>query len=157
MKQYILILCILISTNSFSQSFIDYGFKYDGDCSLQLAMNNKDASGNDVAVFQCVNQSTTTSIYRIITISYKKRITDQEEYYKKLKLDYTKLGRTSNTTLKEHKAIQVFENVTIQGNSMKQISISTLYKNIALTLVLITNTSSYESLLSEFKNQFSYQ
>lgn len=141
--------------NSFSQTFSQQNFKFDGVCNLQNTVNTVDDNGNKVTVYQCVNQASSISVYRIDIIAFKATITDIEEYYRTLKKEYSNLGTTTATTLKSKKAVQVIEDVTIEGHSMKQIRVSTLYKNKAITLVLITNSSSYSTLLSNFKNQFS--
>lgn len=158
MKQTILIICILFVTylNSFSQTFNQQSFKFDGVCNLQNAVNTVDENGNKVTVYQCVNQASSITVYRINVISFKATITDIEQYYRSLKKEYSNLGTPTSTTLKGKKAVQVIEDVTIEGHSMKQISVSTLYKNKAITLVLVTNSSSYSTLLSNFKNQFSF-
>ncbi|MBC7749339.1 MAG: hypothetical protein H7Z76_12320 [Methylotenera sp.] len=158
MKQLIITICILFVTyfNSFSQTFSQQNFKFDGICNLQNAVNTVDENGNKVTVYQCVNQASSINVYRINVIAFKAIITDIEEYYRSLKKEYSNLGTPTSTTLKGKKAVQVIENVTIEGHSMKQISVSTLYKNKAITLVLVTNSSSYSTLLSNFKNQFSF-
>jgi hypothetical protein len=71
-----------------------------------------------------------------------------------LKADYSKLGAASFITFKGRKAVQVTENVTIEGHSFKQHSISFLYKNKALTLVLVTNSSSGTVLREKYKTNF---
>lgn len=149
------ILLFLYST-SFSQTFNQHYFKYSGICSLQNALNTTDDKGNKVAVYQCLNQASSVSIYRINVITFKTAITDIDEYFSSLRKEYSNLGTPTATTLKGKKAVQVVENVNIEGHSMKQISISTLYKNKAITLVLVTNSSSYNTLLTNFKNQFSF-
>jgi hypothetical protein len=158
MKQSITIICILFVTyfNSFSQTFSQQNFKFDGVCNLQNAVNTVDENGNKVTVYQCVNQASSITVYRINVIAFKATITDIEEYYRSLKKEYSNLGTPTSTTLKGKKAVQVIEDITIEGHSMKQISVSTLYKNKAITLVLVTNSSSYTTLLSNFKNQFSF-
>ena len=158
MKQSLITICIIITFyfNSYSQTFGQQSFKYDGACSLKNAVNNIDANGNKVTVYQCVNQSSAITIYRVNVIAFKSVITDTEEYYRSLKNEYSNLGTPTSTTLKGKKAVQVIENITIEGHSMKQISISTLFKNKAITLVLVTNSSSYNTLLATFKNQFSF-
>ena len=149
------VLLFLYST-SFSQTFNQHHFKYSGICSLQNALNTTDSKGNKVAVYQCLNQASSVSIYRINVITFQTVITDIDEYFSSLKKEYSNLGTPTATNLKGKKAVQLVENVNIEGHSMKQISISTLYKNKAITLVLVTNSSSYNTLLTNFKNQFSF-
>lgn len=149
------VLLILAST-SFSQTFKQHYFSYSGLCSLQNVLNTTDAKGNKVAVYQCLNQSSSVSIYRINVINFKTVITDVNEYFSSLTKEYSNLGTPTETTLKGKKAVQLIENVNIEGHSMKQISLSTLHKNKAITLVLVTNSSSYNTLLTNFKNQFSF-
>ncbi len=158
MKKFtiIWIFILALSMTSLSQAFTQHNFKYQGSCTLETAVNTNDANGNKVAVYQCVNQSSSISVYRINVITFKAIITDTEEYYKSLKREYANLGEPTSTTLKGRKAIQVIENVNIEGHSMKQISVSTLYKNKAITLVLVTNSSNYSSLINSFKNNFSF-
>ena len=158
MKRSIIIFCILFLTyfNSFSQTFSQQNFKFDGVCSLQNAVNTVDENGNKVTFYECVNQASSVTIYRISVIAFKGTITDIEEYFRTLKKDYSNLGSTTSTILKGKKAVQVIEDVTIEGHVMKQISVSTLYKNKAITLVLVTNSSSFMTLLSNFKNHFSF-
>lgn len=149
----ILFFCLL---NSFSQTFRQHNFKYDGVCNLESAINTVNEKGDKVATYQCVKQSSTITVYRVYVISFKATIIDIEEYFRSLKKEYSNLGTPTSTTLKGKKAVQLVENVSIEGHSMKQITISTLYKNKATTLVLVTNSSSYNNLLSNFKNQFSF-
>lgn len=153
---FISTLLLFSSTALFSQTFSQHSFKYQGSCSLENAVNTTDGNGNRVSVYQCINQSSSISVYRVNVISFKALITDTEEYFKSLKREYSNLGTPISTTLKGKRAVQVVENVTIEGHTMKQISVSTLYKNKAITLVLVTNSSNYNSLLNNFKNNFSF-
>ncbi len=147
---------LIFNSTSFSQTFNQHHFKYSGICSLQNALNTTDGKGNKVAVYQCLNQASSVSIYRINVITFKTVITDIDEYFSSLKKEYSNLGTPTETNLKGKKAVQLVENVNVEGHSMKQISISTLYKNKAITLVFVTNSSSYSTLLTNFKNQFSF-
>ena len=158
MKKVLITISILIISyyTSFSQTFNQHHFKYSGICHLQNALNTTDAKGNKVAVYQCLNKSSSVSIYRINVISFNTIITDTDEYFRSLWTEYANLGTPTSTIFKGKKAIQLIENVNIEGHRMKQISLSTLYKNKAITLVLVTNSTSYNILLTNFKNQFSF-
>lgn len=155
MKKIILLLTLqLIITASYSQTFSEHNFKVQTICTLTSALNTVDGE-DKVNVYQCVDQSSSISIYRVNVITFKKQITDNETYLNKLKADYSKLGAASFITFKGKKAVQVTENVTIEGHSFKQHSISFLYKNKGLTLVLVTNSSSGTVLLEKYKTNFS--
>jgi len=155
MKMIILLLTILLSAEvSFSQTFTEHNFKVQTICALTSALNTLDGD-EKVNVYQCIDQSSSISIYRVNVITFKKQITDSETYLNQLKADYSKLGAASFITFKGKKAVQVTENVTIEGHNFKQHSISFLYKNKALTLVLVTNSSSGTVLLENYKTNFS--
>ena len=148
------LLTLFIIKTSSSQTFSKQNFKYTGKYVLQNVLNNTDDKGNKIAFFQCINKSSTITVYRVSVITFKSIISNSTEYYSQLKTDYSNLGKTNTTTLKGKKAMQVIENIEIEGHSMKQISISTLYKNKAITLILITNSQSYNNLLENFKQHF---
>ena len=152
MKKPLAIIFILLLSyiTSYSQTFSQHNFKYDGVCNLQNEVNTVDGNSNKIAVYQCVNQSSSITVYRVSIIFFKVTITDIEEYFRSLKREYSNLGTATLSTLKGKKAVQLIETVTIEGHKMKQISISTLYKNKAITLVLVTNSSSYNTLLTNF-------
>ena len=151
----IYLLCLVFFV-SYSQTFNKQNFKFDGICNLENVLNSVDENGNNITVYQCSDLSNSVTIYRIIVLTFKEKITDIDEYYRSLKKEYSTLGTPTSTTLKGKKAIQVVEDVLIEGHNMKQVNVSTFHKSKAITLVLITNSSSFSSLLSNFKNQFSY-
>ena len=155
MKKTVSLLTLLIILNvSFSQTFTEHNFKVQTVCTLTIALKTVDGE-DKVNVYQCIDQSSSISIYRVNVITLKKQITDNETYLNKLKADYSKLGAASFITFKGKKAVQVTENITIEGHSFKQYSISFLYKNKVLTMVLVTNSSSGTVLLEKYKTNFS--
>lgn len=160
MKKTITILYVLLLTSShiFSQSFPQHHFKYNGGCSLENKLNTSDEKGNKVSVYECLIPSSESVVtaYRVNVITFKYVISDINEYYRSLKIEYSKLGETKNITLNGIKAVQVEEEIDIQGHLMKQISIATLYKNMSITLVLVSNDKSYRSLLETFKRNISF-
>jgi len=156
MRSKLLVISIFAFFNftSYSQTFSLHHFKYTGNCNLENALNTVDEKGNKVTVYQCLVQSPAITIYRVNVITFKENITDTDEYLRTLKIEYSKLGSTSSTTLNGIRAVQVKEDVNIQGYSMKQISTATIYKNKSITLVLVTNSPSYDTLLTDFQSQF---
>jgi hypothetical protein len=156
MRRILLLLTTLLFAINFSyaQTFTEHNFKIQTVCALTSALNTIDGEDR-INVYQCIDQSSSISIYRVNVITFKKQITNNETYLDKLKSDYSKLGPASFTTFKGQKAVQVIENVVIEGHSFKQYSISFLYKNKALTLVLVTNSSSAGALLEKCKTNFS--
>jgi len=88
-------------------------------------------------------------------ILFAKLITDKEQYIRSVYADYSKQGRVKMTTLKGLKAVQVEEDVVSDGVSLKQISVSILYKNRAITLVLTTDSYPYGDLLKILTDSFS--
>lgn len=147
---------MFVKLKSYSQSINEHHFKYTGKCNLTNAINTFDKKGNKVSVYQFIVKTPTVTIYRVNVISFKENITDTNEYFRSLKSEYSKLGSVSTTTINGMKALQVREKVDIQGYSMKQISISTLYKNKSITLVLVSNSPEYESLLLDFQSKISF-
>lgn len=156
-KFIVSMISILSSFVVSSQTFSQHHFKFNGSCILENVISSVDDQGNSVSAYQCVNQSpSVATAYRINVITFQKPVIDMEGYFRGVKNEYSKLGVTTSTTLKDKRAVQVIEDIYVQGQAMKQISVSTFYKNKAITLVLITNSSSYSTILSKFKNQFSF-
>jgi hypothetical protein len=114
-----------------------------------------DGKGNLMDVYQCRSTSPKRAYYRINVILFAKLITDKEQYIRSVYADYSKQGRVKMTTLKGLKAVQVEENVVSDGVSLKQISVSILYKNRAITLVLTTDSYPYGDLLKILTDSFS--
>lgn len=158
MKSKIIVLSISFALifSAHAQTFNKEGFKFDGDCTLKYALSTSNDNGDKINAYQCISQTSPMINYRVQVITFKDVITDIDEYFRTLKIEYSNLGTATTTTLKGKRAVLVIENINLQGHALKQISVSTLYKNKSITLVLVTNSASYKTLLEEFKNQFSF-
>ena len=137
-----------------AQTFEQNNFKVKLDCNLENVLTTVNGVDN-VSVYECTKQGTSTSVFRIIVIGFKEKITDKETYINDIKRDYLKLGETSFIKIGTEKAVQVSQKVTIEGRNFKQIWITFLYKNKGFTLVLITNSDNAMTLLDNFKKNFS--
>jgi len=147
-------LSFLLQTTITGQTFTNYGFSVNCGCSLQNAINTVDDEGNNVLAFQCSKTTAVVVIYRVNVIQFTKNIVSSSSFYASLRKSYSSLGAVTNTTLGGKEAVEVVENLMINGNRVKQVSISTLHRNNSITLVLVTNSSEYSSLVKEFKGQF---
>ena len=96
MKRAIILnlIIILVNVQVYSQTFSQYHFKYSGNCPLESSWSTTSDNGDDVKIFQCV-QNSTKSILQIRVVNFKADITDINSYYKDLKSDYSKQGTVS--------------------------------------------------------------
>jgi len=158
LKQSILLLSLLSSLCCYGQTFPQHHFKYNGDCNLVSKMENTQSNGDKVSVYECLipSSSSVVTAYRVNVITFKNSIYDVDEYYRKLRTEYSKQGTATNVTLNGKRAVQCEEVVDIQGHAMKQISIAVLYRNKSITLVLVSNDDAYLKYLQAFKSNFSF-
>lgn len=148
-----IILTILLSDATFSQTFKDDYFSLNEKCKLSKVLDTYD--GNDkVRAYQCKDESS-ADIFRVIVTTFASKITDSDSYYKTLEREYSKLGQTKFITFKGKKSLQTIENVVIEGKKCKQISVALLYKGKSITLVLVTASSNHSAIMERFKNNFS--
>lgn len=152
--KYKLFLLALLSLPVYlhSQTFLNNNFKFAGNCSLVKYIDTYDEKDNKVTAYECRSHIPESAIYRVFVISFKAVITDVGTYYRVLKDEYQQKGAVSNTTIKGVKAVQVIENIVLEGVPLRQISTAILYKNKSYTLVLLTNSAKYSQLLQAFKN-----
>ena len=155
MKYTLTFILTLLFSNMFSQTFPTSNFKYTGPCSMARGVDSYDGKSNKVTSYECRSHIPESAIYRVIVIDYKVTIRDVATYYSSLKSQYAKQGKVSNSTVKGVQAVQVIENVVIEGVSLRQVSTAILYKNKSITLVLLTNSEKYSQLLQSFKNSIS--
>jgi len=138
----------------YSQTFSEHYFSVSEKCKLVEVLDTYE--GNDkLTVYQCVDGSS-TNIFRVIVTTFHKKITDSDAYYRQLKSEYSKLGQTDEIRVKGKKAIQTIENIIIEGQKNKQVSVAMLYKGKSITLVLVTKSSNYTALIDRFKNNFTF-
>jgi hypothetical protein len=149
-------LVISLSLSVQAQDFTEQSFKYDGACALKIQIS-KVENGSKITVSQCITQSSSvTTLYRVNVIAFKTEGRDREKFLASIKEAYALLGTTSSTTLKGEPAVQLIEDVTIEGYVMKQITTTVLYNNKSIAIVLATTASSYNKLLTAFKKDFSF-
>ena len=147
MKVILLTLTLLFTTHlSYSQTFKGHNFKVVEVCNLENVLNTGEGS-----VYQCIDQSSAITIYRVIFRGFKEQITDTETYFNDLKRLSSKTGAATFTTVKGKKGVQVNENVTVEGHNLKQLSVFFLHKNKSIQIVLVTNSSASLVLFEKFK------
>lgn len=151
-KLIVVLTHLVLSSAAYSQTFLNNDFKFAGNCSLVKYIDTYDEKDNKVTAYECRSHIPESAIYRVFVISFKAFITDVDTYYRVLKNEYQQKGSVSNTTIKGVKAVQVIENIVLEGVPLRQISTVILYKNRSFTLVLLTNSAKYPQLLQAFKN-----
>ncbi len=158
MKKMIISTCFVLNLYSaVSQTFTDLDFKYAGDCELKIQNTNADKYGNKGFVYQCFTKSSSlVLLYRLNVVAFVEKSRDNEKFLARVKSDSELLGTTISTTFEDQPAIQLSEDVIVEGYKIKQVTITTLYKNKSFTFVLGTTASNYNKLLAAFKKDFSF-
>jgi hypothetical protein len=154
MLKFLFPIIFFIPAALLSQSFPAHHFRVSMDCSLTSVLSTNTDEGK-VDVFQCMEESPSIAVYRINVISFNYPITELDAYFKNLEVEYASIGRTSRSTLAGKRAVEVWEDIVVEGRRFRQISVSTLYKNKAITLVLVTNSQQEAQLLQKFQRNFS--
>jgi hypothetical protein len=140
------------SVNIYSQTFNEHYFTVNEKCKLIQVLDTYD--GNDkIVVYQC-SDGETSDIFRVIVTAFNKKITNTDTYYNTLKSEYSKLGQIKEITINGKKAIQVVENILIEGRKHKQVSVAMLHKGKSITLVLVTKSVNYTDVINRFKSNF---
>ncbi len=138
------------------QTFTKHNFKVQTPCTLTNVLNTKSANNDDVAVYQCMEQTqNSVTIYRISVITFQEQVLDEDFYIQEVNRDYREMGQSSKIILfKNKKSVTFIEDVNIEGNELKQITLSFLHKNKAISLVVVSNNSNISDLMTKFQNQF---
>jgi len=128
------------------------GLEYTGSFEMEEAINTSDTDGSKVKVLQYIRQNgeNKVDVFRINMISFPYAITDTVAYYSSLVSEYASVGTVAEITILGKKAVQVDENITIEGVPLRQRSTSLLHRNINYTFVLTSNSENFENLNSEF-------
>ena len=137
-KVIVLILITFFTLKTYSQVFEKHNVTISCACSLQNIVNTNDGV-NDVAAYQCVTNNDFIDMYRLTTITFKNQITDFNTYIESLKDEYSLQGTVKETTLGGKRAVQVKEDIIVQGIKLTQYSVATLHKNQSITIVYVTN------------------
>jgi hypothetical protein len=149
-KIIVLTLIAFCATQAYSQVFKKHNVTISFTCSLQNILNTNDGI-NNVAAYQCVTEDDFIDMYRLTTIMFAYPITDFNTYIESLKDEYSAQGTVKETTLGGKRAVQVKEDIVVQGIKLTQYSIATLHKNQSITIVYVTNRTENINL-GRYKN-----
>ena len=144
----------LMVIQAYSQEIPQHNFSFNGTCSMEKTLSTKDDKGNDVIVYQCINQNgEIVDVFRVIIIEFNYTISEKDTYIESLKKEYSALGATKEVSFQNHRAVQYDETVSIEGHLLKQRSTTILYKNRSYAFTLVSNSGYFDALNSKFLQQ----
>lgn len=147
-----LLLLLICNTSLFSQNITKFGVSISTKCKLDLYTTNNTAPGEKMSIYQCsVSSGNNMTIYRLNIIEFNNPVTYSDSYINDLKSQYSAVGKSSIIAINGKKVVQVEENQYIEGNLVKQVSLSTVHKGNSVTFVLVTTLSNFQPLLADFK------
>lgn len=128
------------------------GFVYNGSFNMEEALSTTESTGEKIKVLRYVreNVNSEVDVFLVNMISFPYEIADTLTYQSSLLIDYQKIGTASKVNFKGKNAVQVDEDVFIEGLRFKQRSTSLLHRNIAYTFILTSNSSNFIGIYKQF-------